>query len=159
VAVDVVLPAAKDFVSEHLLDADVVVIARRGHPRVRERLTLEGYLAERHVVLRPKSAEEMQLAVRRRLHEFDRDVALEVSSTLALAVVVSECDALGVVGRALAERLADRLRLRILPTPVPLPDVGVHLVWHRSREKDPAHRWLRQGIAAIFAQARQRLAA
>jgi DNA-binding transcriptional LysR family regulator len=159
VAVDVVLPAAKDFVTEPLMDADVVVIARRGHPRVRERLTLEGYLAERHVVLRPKSAEEMQLAVRRKLHDLDRDVALEVSSTLALAVVVGECDALGVVGRVVAEKLADRLRLRIFPAPLPLPKVAVHLVWHRSREKDPGHRWLRDGITGIFAAAGRRLAA
>lgn len=158
-AVDVVVPAAKDFVSEHLLDSDVVVIARRGHPRVRERLTLEGYLAERHVVLRPKSAEEMQLAVRRRLHDLDRDVALEVPSTLGLAVVVSECDALGVVGRAIAEKLADRLRLRILPTPIPLPKVGVHLVWHRSRANDAGHRWLRSGIAALLGETGRRLAA
>jgi DNA-binding transcriptional LysR family regulator len=157
-AVDVVRPAAKDFVSEPLLEADVVVIARRGHPRVRERLSLEGYLAERHVVLRPKSAEEMQLAVRRRLHDLDRDVALEVSSTLGLAVVVSECDALGVIGRPLAEKLADRLRLKIYPPPLPLPTVGVSLVWHRSREKDAGHRWLRNGIAGIFATGR-RLAA
>jgi DNA-binding transcriptional LysR family regulator len=158
-AVDVVVPATKDFVSEHLFDSDVVVIARRAHPRVRERLTLEGYLAERHVVLRPKSAEEMQLAVRRRLHDLDRDVALEVPSTLGLAVAVGECDALGVVGRALAEKLADRLRLRVFPPPIPLPAVGVHLVWHRSRQKDAGHRWLREGIAGIFAQAGSRLAA
>jgi DNA-binding transcriptional LysR family regulator len=81
------------------------------------------------------------------------------ASTRGLAVAVSECDALGVVGRALAEKLADRLRLRIFPPPIPLPAVGVHLVWHRSRQKDAGHRWLREGIAGIFAQAGSRLAA
>jgi DNA-binding transcriptional LysR family regulator len=157
--VDVVLPTAKDFAAEHLLDADVVVVARRDHPRVRTRLTLEGYLAERHVVLRPKSPEELKLAVRQKLHELDRDIALEVSSTLALAVVVSECDALGVMGRALATKLSDKLQLKIFPPPVRLPTAGVHLVWHRSREKDPGHRWLRKGIETVFSTARAKLAA
>ncbi len=159
VTVDVVAPKANGFVSQHLLDADVVVVARKGHPRVRDPLTLEGYLAERHVVLRPKSEEEARLEVRRRLVELNRDVALEVSNTLALAVVVSECDLLGVLGRALAEKLAEKLRLRIFPPPLPLPNVGVYLSWHRSRENDPGHRWLREGIAGIFARARPRLAA
>jgi DNA-binding transcriptional LysR family regulator len=159
VAVDVIPPAGREFVAEHVLDADLAVIARRAHPRVRERLTLEAYLAERHVVLRPKSSEEMQHVVRRRLHELDRDVALEVSSTLALALMVSETDALGVVGRALAERLADRLRLRIFPPPIALPVAGVHLIWHRSRAHDRGHAWLRDGIASTLAQLRVRAAA
>jgi DNA-binding transcriptional LysR family regulator len=159
VTVDVVAPKANGFVSQHLLDANVVVVARKGHPRVRDGLTLEGYLAERHVVLRPKSEEEARLEVRRRLVELNRDVALEVSNTLALAVVVSECDLLGVLGRPLAERFAEKLRLRIFPPPLPLPNVGVYLSWHRSRENDPGHRWLREGIAGLIARARPRLAA
>jgi len=67
--------------------------------------------------------------VRQKLVELDRDVALEVSNTLALAVVVSECDLLGVLGRALAEKLAEKLRLRIFPPPIALPNVGVYLSW------------------------------
>jgi len=156
---DVVRPTGKDFVSEHVLDADMVVVARRGHPRIRERLTIEGYLAERHVVLRPKSPEELRLAVRQKLHELQRDVMLEVSSTLALALVVSETNALGVMGRALADKLADKLRLRLFTPPMPLPSAEVYLVWHRSREKDAAHRWFREGLQGIFAGASQRLAA
>jgi DNA-binding transcriptional LysR family regulator len=159
VTVDVVAPKAKGYVAQHLLDAGVAVIARRDHPRVREALTLENYLAERHVVLRPKSEQEMELEVRRKLVALGRDVALEVSNTLALAVVVSECDLLGVLGRPLAEKLAERLRLRIFPPPIPLPSVGVYMAWHASRENDPAHRWLRAGIAALFERAKPRLAA
>jgi len=155
--VDVVLPTAKDFVAQHLLDADVAIVARRGHPRVRNKLTLQGYLAERHVVLRPKSPEELRLAVRQKLHEYDRDVVLEVSSSLALAVVVSESNALGVMGRALATKLADKLHLRVFPPPFKLPSASVHLVWHRSREKDAGHRWLREGIESVFATARAQL--
>jgi DNA-binding transcriptional LysR family regulator len=155
--VDVVLPTASDFDVQKLMDADVAVVARRGHPRVRNALTLEAYLAERHVVLRPKSPEELKLSVRQKLHELDRDVALEVSSTLALAVVVSESNALGVMGRALATKLADKLRLNVFPPPVKLPDATVHLVWHSSRNKDPGHRWLRKGIESVFADARARL--
>jgi len=154
--VDVVLPTARDFAAQHLLDADVVVVARRGHPRIRGTLTREGFLAERHVVLRPKSAEEMRLAVRQKLHEHHRDVVLEVSSTLGLAVVVSESNALGVMGRALATKLAEKLQLNIFAPPFKLPSAAVHLVWHRSREKDAGHRWLREGIESVFATARAR---
>lgn len=154
VVVDVVRPTTKDFVAQHLLEADIVVVARRGHPRIRDRLTLDRYLAERHVVLRPKSPEEVRLGVRQKLHDLDRDILLEVSSTLALAVIVSETNALGIMGRALAVKLADKLGLDIFPPPVALPSADVYLVWHRTRDKDPAHRWLRKGIESVFADAR-----
>ncbi len=157
VVVDVVRPVAKDFVTQHLLEADIVVVARRDHPRIRSHLTLENYLAERHVVLRPKSPEEVRLAVRQKLHDLERDVMLEVSSTLALAVIVSESNALGVMGRALAVKLADKLGLNVFPPPVTLPSADVHLIWHRTRDKDPAHRWLREGIESVFAEARAQL--
>lgn len=154
VVVDVVRPTTKDFVAQHLLEADIVIVARRGHPRIGNRLTLERYLAERHVVLRPKSPEEVRLAVRQKLHDLDRDIMLEVSSTLALAVIVSETNALGVMGRALAVKLAKKLGLEVYPPPVALPTADVYLVWHRTRDADPAHAWLRKGIESVFASSR-----
>jgi DNA-binding transcriptional LysR family regulator len=63
------------------------------------------------------------------------------------------------MGRELAAKLAGKLRLKIFPPPVRLPSSGVHLVWHRNRDKDPGHVWLRKGVEAVFENARERMTA
>jgi DNA-binding transcriptional LysR family regulator len=66
--------------------------------------------------------------------------------------VVSQSDLVGVLGRRLAEMLAPQLGLKILPMPIKLPLFPAYLVWHHSRDADPGHQWLRQGIKDVFAK-------
>jgi DNA-binding transcriptional LysR family regulator len=93
---------------------------------------------------------DMRLEGAEPLMALDRRVLLEVPSPLSVALVVSQSDLVGVLGRRLAEALAAQLGLKILPLPIKLPLFPAYLVWHRSRDADPGHRWLRQGIKEIF---------
>ncbi len=152
IAADFIPPRDGRFASERVMQAEAVAIVRKGHPRVRSRLTLAGYLAEEHVVLSRSSLVDTRLDGAEPLLALDRKVLFEVPSTLAAALVVSQSDLVGVLGRRLADVLAPQLGLKILPLPVKLPLFPAYLVWHRSRDADPGHRWLRQGIKEIFAK-------
>ena len=134
------------------MQAEAVAIARKDHPRIGLRLTLSRYLAEEHVVLARPHPESARLEGAEPLLALDRKVLLEVPSSLAMALVVSQSDLLGVLGRRLAELLAPQLGLKVLPLPVKLPLFPAYLVWHRSRDADPGHQWLRRGIKEIFAK-------
>jgi DNA-binding transcriptional LysR family regulator len=150
IAADFIPPRDDRFASERVMQAEAVVIVRKGHPRIRSRLTLAGYLAEEHVVLSRAGLADMRLEGAEPLMALDRRVLLEVPSPLSVALVVSQSDLVGVLGRRLAEALAAQLGLKILPLPIKLPLFPAYLVWHRSRDADPGHRWLRQGIKEIF---------
>ena len=152
IAADFIPPRDDRFTSERVMQAEAVVIVRKGHPRVRSRLTLAGYLAEEHVVLSRAGLADMRLEGAEPLLALDRRVLLEVPSPLSVALVVSQSDLVGVLGRRLAEVLAPQLGLKILPLPVKLPLFPAYIVWHRSRDSDPGHRWLRRGIKEIFAK-------
>ncbi|MNF14001.1 HTH-type transcriptional regulator SyrM 1 [compost metagenome] len=54
--------------------------------------------------------------------------------------------------RRLAELYAEHLPLRLLPPPVQLPVMQEHMLWHRSMERDPMHRWLRERISEFTQQ-------
>jgi DNA-binding transcriptional LysR family regulator len=152
IAADFIPPRDERFASERVMQAEAAVIVRKGHPRIRSRLTLAGYLAEEHVVLSRAGMAEMRLEGAEPLLALDRRVLLEVPSSLSVALVVSQSDLVGVLGRRLAEALAPQLGLKILPMPIKLPLFPAYIVWHRSREADPGHRWLRRGIKEVFAR-------
>jgi len=151
-AADFIPPRDGRFASERVMQAEAVVIARKAHPRIGPRLTLSRYLDEEHVVLSRTNPVDARLEGAEALLALDRKVLLEVPSSLAIALVVSQSDLVGVVGRRLAQVLAPKLGLKILPMPIKLPLFPAYLVWHRSRDADPGHQWLRRGVKGIFAK-------
>ncbi|MCC7461979.1 MAG: LysR family transcriptional regulator [Gammaproteobacteria bacterium] len=44
---------------------------------------------------------------------------------------------------------AQRLPLKIVPSPLPLAPLGIHMQWNARYDADPAHTWLRQRIQAL----------
>jgi LysR family transcriptional regulator, nod-box dependent transcriptional activator len=56
----------------------------------------------------------------------------------------------------LQERLAQTLRgvgeLRLLVPPLDIPPLVETMVWHPRADHDPAHRWLRDHVAAVASQ-------
>jgi DNA-binding transcriptional LysR family regulator len=42
--------------------------------------------------------------------------------------------------------------LQVIELPLKLPPIPVFLIWHRSRERDPGHSWMRAGIRKIIEQ-------
>jgi len=151
-AADFISPPDDRFAAERVMQAQAVAITRKGHPRIGSRLTLAAFLAEEHVVLTRTDSADARLDGAEALLALDRKVLLEVPSSLALALAVSQSNLVGVVGRRLAQMLAPQLGLKILPLPVKLPLFPAYLVWHRSRDADPGHLWLRRGIRDIFAK-------
>jgi len=151
-AVDYILPRDDRLATERVMKGEAVAIVRKNHPRIRSRLTRSGYLAEEHVVLTRTNPVDTRLEGVEPLLALDRKILLEVPSSLSVALVVSQSDLVGVIERRLAEVLAPQIGLQILPLPVKLPLFPAYLIWHRGRDADPGHQWLRRGIKEIFAK-------
>ena len=41
-----------------------------------------------------------------------------------------------------------QLRLQVLAIPVELPALPIYVIWHETRRKDTAHRWLRELVGS-----------
>ncbi|NUT35583.1 MAG: LysR family transcriptional regulator [Hamadaea sp.] len=79
-----------------------------------------------------------------------RHVAAVVPTFAVAVLLVASSGYVGLVPRRLAEQYGEILGLRRFPVPADLPDVDVRLLWHARLDADPAQRWLRDTIRAMF---------
>lgn len=138
-----------DFRLDELYRCEYVCTMRRGHPlALKPEFTLDDYCGARHARVnfagRPHGFVDEALT---RLGR-SRRVALTLNHFSTAARVVRQTDLLSVFPRSYVEvsGVAGDVEIRTPPFELPLIEVG--LLWHRRRERDVAHRWLRRMVAA-----------
>lgn len=132
-------------------EQELVVIARRGHPRLRRQLSVEQYLAEGHILLRQRSRYRTQLELALGGERLQRRVDVHVQHFAAMPPVVAQTDSLATLPRVLAERFARAYDIQLFPFPLPMPAVPTWLMWPASLAGDAGHRWF---IELLRTQAR-----
>ena len=75
-----------------------------------------------------------------------RHVALRCQNYEAACRVVADSDLLLTMPREHALLLRSVLGIHLLPTPMELPAIDLHLYWHRQADAMPANRWLREQL-------------
>jgi DNA-binding transcriptional LysR family regulator len=60
---------------------------------------------------------------------------------------VSSSNLVACIQESVVQKFGTGLRLRSCPEPLGLPPFVLRMVWHRQRDNDPAHVWLRKLIA------------
>jgi DNA-binding transcriptional LysR family regulator len=155
-SIDVALPlkgtVEASYSTRALFDDGFVCMVRKGHPQAKAKLTLESYLAMRHVLVAPSGSPGSFVDSELARRGLERRIALRVSSFLAAPIVVSETDFISTAPARLARRMARRFPLHLLPPPLRLPGFGLCLAWHPRFDDDPAHRWLHDFVARISDQ-------
>lgn len=80
-----------------------------------------------------------------------RRVMLALPHFHAVALAVARGRLIAAVPRQYANAMAAELGLACYAPPVPIPVPEISLYWHRRRDHDPAHRWLREQVAQAVA--------
>jgi DNA-binding transcriptional LysR family regulator len=122
------------------------VAGRKGHPALSRRLSVEGWLAERHVVVSVGFERSNVIEEELNRRGLERQVGLIVPSFLAGLLSLKHSDLLMNVPMPLVDDVAKQLGLLVREAPLPLPRVRFSLVWHPRFQHDPAHTWLRQQV-------------
>lgn len=145
-ALDVGLPA-DDRLSRHYLGTEpLVVVARRGHPRVDGAIDLDTYLALDHVVAtaRPHGPGIEDMALERM--GLGRGVAVRCQHAITAWQIIAGSDMLYSLPRSHAEVLDAVWPMQLLDLPLPVDRGGTYLYWHQAAQADPALEWLRRII-------------
>ncbi|QRK06802.1 LysR family transcriptional regulator [Archangium violaceum] len=143
-AIDVAQPTGADLRHTLLLrDTFCVVSARR------RKLDVSAYLAARHVTVSSRrtglTLEDLVLSQQ----GYQREVAVRCQHYEAACRVVAGSDLLLTMPRRHAEAHKASLGIHLLPMPVVLPPVDLHLYWHRQVDGDPRSQWLRTELLAL----------
>jgi DNA-binding transcriptional LysR family regulator len=135
---------AAGLVMESLSEENNVVIARRGHPLWKQRLTIERFTRLDHAAVIYRNQvwglidnELASRGLRRRLR-------LALPHCLSLLHAIAASDLVGCIQESVVERFGKGLNLRTCPEPLGLPPFVLRMVWYRQRDNDPSHQWLRK---------------
>ncbi|WAS91100.1 LysR family transcriptional regulator [Nannocystis punicea] len=134
-------------------DPFVVAIAAEHAPG---RLTLERYLAARHVLVAPRALPGGVVDNRLASLGRTRRVVLRTPCFQTALAIAARTDLLVTAPRSLVVEYARHAPLVMFPPPLELPEVRFGALFSASRQDDVAHKWLRERVAALFAAKPQR---
>ncbi|MEZ8157188.1 LysR family transcriptional regulator [Vibrio splendidus] len=150
-AIDIHYPQVNGYMNQQVLEDKLVLIARKGHPRIDGVVTEEQYYDEKHITFRMR---------RSRLYTADyfakkaikqRKVSSECDSLMMMCVLVSGSDCVGSTSRSFANQFAERFQLQVLDQPFEVLPVQQYMIWHKRTDLNPAHQWLRNKIQQYMA--------
>ncbi|WP_109512719.1 LysR family transcriptional regulator [Pseudomonas ovata] len=122
--------------------ADKRVLPRRGG------LALDDWLARPHVMLamRPDAQDEVERALAAK--GLQREIVLVMPHWSAAVEVLPGTDLILTVARRAIGSLKAYKGLREFKPPLALAPFAYQQAWHRRKDSDPGHRWLREAILA-----------
>jgi DNA-binding transcriptional LysR family regulator len=123
-----------------------VLVGRTGHPRLKRRPTAAQFCGLEHVVVSPdgggfSGVTDDALATA----GLARRVVLSVPHFLFVLSAVASTDLVAMVPERLVRGNG---ALRVVEAPVDVPGYEMSMLWDERSHRDPAHRWLRELIAA-----------
>jgi len=149
VALDYIPIEGNDLTVQQLMAETRVCVARTGHPRVAEGMTLETYLSLPHIVLNrkiPGGAVVSRELARRGL---TRRIAMEVPHYLSMPAILKQTDYVSTMPRRVAQVVAENYGLKIVNLPLDVPDMPIYMSWNTAQTSEPAHRWFRESIQSL----------
>ncbi|MCS5873272.1 LysR substrate-binding domain-containing protein [Klebsiella pneumoniae subsp. pneumoniae] len=108
----------------------------------RTALTLDAYLAARHLVVTPWNERQGCWTVSWSRQGYSRQVAMKTPSMLSAPFIIEQSDLLMALPRRAAETMTRAARLTIFPLPFPVPPFDVKIYAHQRSGKREATRWL-----------------
>ncbi|GBD13705.1 Nodulation protein D 2 [bacterium HR24] len=124
-----------------------------GNQDVGERLTMDQFRSMKHLVFGLDEFFPMGLAdVALESLGVRRPIQCSVNSFLLLPLLLTGTSMVAMVQRRLAKLLLEKLRdpdVLLLEPPFDAPRISEAMFWHPSKTEHPAHRWLREAMAAV----------
>lgn len=129
-----------------LYEEELVVVARRGHPLARGKVTVERFASAHHLLVSPRGNPGGFVDALLRKRGLKRRVVLVLPHFVAAVHVAATTDLLLTMPRRLFERLGNTLDLRAISVPFTLPTFTVAMAFPATQATEPAHAWFRQQI-------------
>ena len=129
--------------AETLFSETARVVADNNHPGIRKRLTARIFVECPHVIMAPDGAQKSWVDDVLADHGLARTVMHTVPHFLAIPPVIKGTEMISTLPGRIAATLESSAGLRTYPFPFAAPDHGIAHIWPKRRDRDPAHRPLR----------------
>jgi DNA-binding transcriptional LysR family regulator len=133
-----------------LFRRSLVGIVKGGKTRRKIRMTLDEFIARKHVVAGTLALTNQLLEKELRRLGSKLKVGIDVPYLLAVPSLVATSDFIAAVPDELAELFSRLADVDVFPLPVELPDLTVQQFWHARHHNDAGHRWFRSLVATTL---------
>jgi DNA-binding transcriptional LysR family regulator len=154
-AVGFIAPMGAGFCHQTLFTERYVCVARDGHPRVRQKLTLEQFQSEVHILVTTSGTGHSMVERSIAAKSIRRKIGLRVPSFLGVDAIIAGTDFLMILPRNMALIMAKSAGIKVLELPFALPTYQVMQHWHERYGNDPSNKWLRGLVADLFLEKQQ----
>ena len=140
------------FFQQKLFTDDYVCVVSRDHPVIGDTLTLEQYLAARHVGIISPGLSDLEIDRLLLPPGRSRRIAVRVPHFLAAPALIPGTSLVVTVPGRVLTRIANRAQVKTARLLFPAPVITVHQYWHERSHHDETNRWLRALVAELFAE-------
>jgi DNA-binding transcriptional LysR family regulator len=135
--------------TRHLFDDRYVLIGRRDHPQLPDRITVKEYARMEHVIVSLIGGDfitPVDTAMAALGHS--RNVVLSAASFLLVPEIVARSDFVALVPERLVHDRTDELK--VIDCPFPVEGFAVGMVWHERGHGHSGQRWIREAIVSMI---------
>ncbi|RJX75176.1 LysR family transcriptional regulator [Vibrio sinensis] len=145
-AIDIHYPKVNGYKTQKVQDDELVLIARKGHPRIDGTIDQVQFYSEKHVTFRMRRSNQYTADYFTTLPLKERKISAECDSLIAMCALISASDCIGSTSRYIANRFANQFQLQVLALPFETIPVQQYMIWHKRTDNHPSHQWLRDKI-------------
>ena len=137
---------AGDITSEALFDDPVVTLVRRGHPFEKKRISIAQFTSAEHIEIKSGSGAQDPVISLLASKGRDLNIARTVTSPLIGACLAAETDAFVSIPDTAARAIIKAMPLVPIKQPFTSPVVTTFMSWHKAKDRDECHEWLRDSF-------------
>jgi molybdate transport repressor ModE-like protein len=125
-------------------------IVRADHPDFRSGMTLEAFRKVRHAIADSTGMAHALLDELLAKHRVYRRDGVRVAGFHVLPLIIANSDLLAFIPGRLADAVAPHAPIKVFNPPVHVPPFDVRMFWHERYHDDPASRWMRRAVVALY---------
>lgn len=150
IAYFVVTKIPSNFRKRQLFRDSYVVLARKGHPKFKDGMTLAAFAEADHIVVAPRDTWlpwPLDAALART--KLKRNIRIRVPHYMLVPYVVADTDLVATIPARAAAYIKGKLPVDVFSVPLDVSSFKVEMTWDERHHHDPAHRWLRNLLFEI----------
>lgn len=149
-AIDVSYPTDANTAHEPLLNDAFVVVCNQNRIKADTTLSIEDYLQAEHIAVsaRPTGLAIEDYALSR--HGIERRIRLRCQQYESACKLVINSQLLLTIPQSIANDLQQHYPMLILPLPIELEKIALHLYWDKTKSLEQQHAWCKAQLFLLF---------
>ena len=139
-----------NFFQQRLFSHPFTCLLRADHPLRAARLTLAQFLALGHAVIKAEGRSQEIFERFLEKENIQRRVVLSTPHFMTIPFIIATTDLVVTVPLAVGTTFASVANIRLVDPPLAIPTFDLKQHWHRKRNDDARHQWLRAMVTDLF---------